>query len=180
MELSDRELADLYDRYAPVLFVRCRTLLRNDEDAQDAVHETFARVIRNARGFREQSSPLTWMYKISTNYCLNQLRNGKGRREKLHHHKTEITGMDAPPAESFEDHDRVLNLLDTFDEQTRQCVIYTYFDDCTRQETADLVGISVPTVRKRIQTFLTRARRTLVAAVAALFVLSTALPGGPL
>jgi RNA polymerase sigma-70 factor, ECF subfamily len=178
MELSDQELSALYDRYAPVLFVRCKRLLRNDEDAHDAVHETFARVIRNARGFREQSSPLTWMYRISTNYCLNQLRNGKGRREKLDHHKSEFTTMATTSPESVEDHGRVLDLLDACDDQTRQCVIYTYFDDCTRQETADLVGISVPTVRKRIQDFLTRARRAMVVAVTALFALSPSFLGG--
>ena len=119
------------------------------------------------------------MYKISTNYCLNQIRNGKGRRQKLVDHKAEIAGpLLAEQSESFEDHDRILEILEACDEQTRLCVIHTYFDDCTRQETADLVGLSVPTVRKRIATFIQRARRTLAAAVALLLALSHALSGG--
>ncbi len=178
MELTDAELKDLYDRYAPVLYIRCRSILRNDEDANDAVQETFARVIRNHATFRQQSSPLTWMYKISTNYCLNQIRNRKGRRKKLDDHRTEIggTGKTDQP-EGTEDHARIMALLEDCDEQTRRCVMHTYFDDCTREETAQLVGVSVPTVRKRVNTFLSRARRAFAAAVLIAFSLFPTLLG---
>jgi len=167
MELTDDELAELYDRYAHVLFHRCRRILRNDEDANDAVQETFAKVIRNADTFRQQSSPLTWMYAISTNYCLNQVRNRNTRRDKRENHKAEIGGPSVvePSGEAREDHARILALLDDADDETRACVVHTFFDECTRQETAQLVGLSVPTVRKRINTFLDRARRQLGAAV---------------
>ncbi len=170
MEFNDTELAELYDRYAHVLFVRCRSILRNDQDANDAVQETFAKVIRNANTFRKQSSPLTWMYRISTNHCLNQVRNRVSRRRKLEDHKGEIGGPSVvrPPSsdEATEDHARIMSLLDTVDAQTRQCVVHTYFDDCTREEVAKLVGLSVPTVRKRISTFLVKARRNLEVAAA--------------
>lgn len=175
MELTDAELADLYERYAHVLFHRCRRILRDDEDANDAVQETFSKVIRNAETFRQQASPLTWMYTIATNHCLNQLRNRSGRQKKLDHHHDDIAPQPAD-AEDREDHARILTLLDDADDETRRCVIHTFFDDCTRQETADLVGISVPTVRKRVNTFLERARRQLGAAAVALLPLFWSLP----
>ena len=162
MELTDDEIAELYDRYAAVLLHRCRSILRDDEAAWDAVHETFARVIKHSATFREQSSPLTWMYKISTNYALNQLRNRTTRREKLDRHAEHLTPPDlVPDIEDHEDLGRILELLDEADPQTRACVVHTYFDDCTREETAALVGLSVPTVRKRVNTFLARARQKL-------------------
>jgi RNA polymerase sigma-70 factor (ECF subfamily) len=166
MELTDQELAELYDRYAHVLFHRCRRILRNDEDAHDAVQETFAKVIRNADTFRQQSSPLTWMYRIATNHSLNQLRNRKGRRQKREDHRDEIGGSSVvtPGEEHSEDHARILELLDRVDDEVRAVVVHTYFDECTRQETAELVGLSVPTVRKRLNHFLDLARRQLGAA----------------
>ncbi len=171
MDLSDAELAVLYDRYAHVIFHRARRILHNDEDAHDVVQETFSRVIRNADAFRQQSSPLTWMYAIATNYSLNQLRNRKGRRQKLEDRGTELTPHQRVE-EAFEDHERLLALLADADDETRACVVHTYFDDCTRQETAELVGLSVPTVRKRVNTFLERARRELGAALLLLAILS--------
>jgi DNA-directed RNA polymerase specialized sigma24 family protein len=58
--------------------------------------------------------------------------------------------------------------------------MYTFFDDCTRQEVADLVGISVPTVRKRIRQFLERARRQLGVTLAMVVALITTLSFGGL
>lgn len=165
MAPTDAQLEELYRRYAPVLLARCRSILKNEEAAQDAVQETFARVIRNWDSFQHQSSPLTWMYRISTNYSLNQLRNRGTRRKKLEDHKVEIGGDTVvAPEEGGTDHARVLALLEQVDEETRACVVHTYFDDCTRAETAELVGLSVPTVRKRLNTFLDLARRSLTAA----------------
>lgn len=163
VDFTDDELRDLYDRYAPVLFHRCNGILRDREAAHDAVHETFARVIRNADTFRAQASPLTWMYRISTNYCLNQVRDRGARQSKLHVHRDEIGGSGITEVDGADrrDIERLLGLLDGADEETRLCVIHTYYDDCTREEVAELVGLSVPTVRKRINTFLDRARRTL-------------------
>ena len=160
MTINDQELAALYDRYAHIVYRRCLSILRNEEDAHDAVQETFARVIRNHSEFRGQASPLTWMYKISTNYCLNQLRNGKGRRGKLDVLVHEVA-TSAPAVTGRLDEARVVALLEHCDEETRACVMHTFFDECTRQEVADLVGLSVPTVRKRIEDFLEKARTDL-------------------
>lgn len=176
MEFTDDELTRLYDRYGHVLFHRCRAILRDDQEAHDAVQETFARVIRNAEQFRAQSSPLTWMYRISTNYCLNQIRNRRGRERKHEDHREEIGGSSITQGDGDELHDRakILALLDGCDEETKACVVHTFFDDCTREEVAKLVGISVPTVRKRINTFIEQARSRLGLALlagAALFAL---------
>lgn len=168
VELTDDELARLYHRYGHVLFHRCRSIVRNDEEAWDAVQETFARVVKHADTFRAQASPLTWMYRISTNYCLNQLRNRKGHEQKHERHREDIAG---PAAATMNDDDadraRILAMLDTADDETRRVVVHTFFDDCTREEVAELVGLSVPTVRKRLNTFLDRARQELGIALSA-------------
>lgn len=178
LDFTDDELKALYERYAPVLYQRCLSILRNPEGAQDAVHETFAKVIKNASTFRQQSSPLTWMYRISTNHCLNQIRNSSSRRAKHHVHREEIAGSGIAQAnDERTDQDRLMALLGDADEETRRCVLHTYFDDCTREEVATLVGLSVPTVRKRINTFLDRARKTFgAAALATLAVLGPMIP----
>jgi len=175
MTLTDAELAELYARYAHVVFRRCLSILGNEEDAHDAVHDTFSKVMRAGAEFRGQSSPLTWMYRISTNHCLNVLRDRKGRQNKLTVHREDLVGdgADHPTGQVAFDHDLVRRLLEDADEETRQCVVHTYFDDCTREEVAELVGISVPTVRKRVAQFLERARRVLgVSGVAAVVALS--------
>jgi RNA polymerase sigma-70 factor, ECF subfamily len=154
-----RQVGELYERYAHVIFLRARGILGNDEEAQDAVQETFAKVIRNWEQFRGESSPLTWMYRISTNLCLNRIRNRKGHDQKHANHKTEIAGTGTTWLRDDIDGERLRRLLEDEDAETRAIVVYLYFDDMTREETAELVGLSVPTVRKRLNQFLYRARK---------------------
>lgn len=161
MQISDEELRALYTRYGPVIFHRARAILGDPEEANDAVQETFARVIRHHESFRQEASPLTWMIRISTNLCLNQLRNRRGREAKHIHRRDEIfgDGVSSPSAHQLADGELVRRLLADADEDTRAILIHLFFDDMTREEAAEQVGISLPTLRKRLDTFFRRARR---------------------
>src|SRR6202051_4349330 len=57
-------------------------LLRPPEDARDVYQEAFLRVYRNIHTFRFDCSFHTWLYRIVTNICLDQLRKRKVRREE--------------------------------------------------------------------------------------------------
>jgi len=56
-------------------------LLRSTEDAYDVYQETFLRVYRNLPGFRFDCGFRTWVYRIATNLCLDQLRRRRLRKE---------------------------------------------------------------------------------------------------
>src|SRR6202051_533729 len=57
-------------------------LLRSPEDARDVYQEAFLRVYRNLHAFRFDCSFHTWLYRIVTNLCLDQLRKRKVRKEE--------------------------------------------------------------------------------------------------
>jgi RNA polymerase sigma-70 factor (ECF subfamily) len=57
-------------------------LLRSHEDARDVYQETFMRVYRNLDSFRFDCSFSTWLYRIVSNLCLDQLRKRKVRKEE--------------------------------------------------------------------------------------------------
>ena len=57
-------------------------LLRSPEDAQDVYQEAFLRVYRNLDSFRFDCSFHTWLYRIVTNLCLDQMRKRKVRKEE--------------------------------------------------------------------------------------------------
>ena len=91
-------------------------------------------------------------------------RDAKGRERKGHErkhaaHSEEISGPANAWLKDDLDSQRLRQLLAEEDAETRAIVLYVYFDDMTREETAVLVGLSVPTVRKRLNQFLYRARK---------------------
>jgi RNA polymerase sigma-70 factor, ECF subfamily len=57
-------------------------LLRSQEDARDVYQEAFLRVYRNLESFRFDCSFRTWLYRIVSNLCLDQLRKKKVRKEE--------------------------------------------------------------------------------------------------
>src|SRR5215468_2027158 len=57
-------------------------LLRSPEEARDVYQEAFLRVYRNLDSFRFDCSFHTWLYRIVTNICLDQLRKRKVRKEE--------------------------------------------------------------------------------------------------
>jgi len=57
-------------------------LLRSPEDARDVYQEAFLRVYRNLGNFRFDCSFHTWLYRIVTNLCLDQIRKRKVRKEE--------------------------------------------------------------------------------------------------
>ncbi len=65
-------------------------LLRSPEDAQDVYQEAFLRVYRNLNSFRFDCSFHTWLYRIVTNLCLDQMRKRKVRKEE----SSQIEGAD--------------------------------------------------------------------------------------
>ena len=54
----------------------CVMYLHDEEQAKDAVQETFVKAYRNLDGFRADSSEKTWLTRIAINTCKNMYRSG--------------------------------------------------------------------------------------------------------
>ncbi len=65
---------ELYRRFHPRVLSWCKRLTRNREGANDLAQEVFLRAFRYIHTFRGDSSPSTWFYVITRNYCMNALR----------------------------------------------------------------------------------------------------------
>jgi len=65
---------ELYRRFHPRVLSWCRRLTRNREGSNDLAQEVFLRAFRYLHTFRGDSSPSTWFYVITRNYCMNALR----------------------------------------------------------------------------------------------------------
>jgi RNA polymerase sigma-70 factor (ECF subfamily) len=79
---GDREAFDaLVRRYDQSVLRLALHMLGNEQDAQDVHQEAFIKAYRHLGNFRFECSFYTWLYRIVTNLCLDQLRRRKSRRE---------------------------------------------------------------------------------------------------
>lgn len=72
------ELVRRYDREVLRLATH---LLRSADDARDVYQDAFLKVYKNLHRFRFECSFYTWLYRVVTNVCLDQLRRRRSRRE---------------------------------------------------------------------------------------------------
>jgi RNA polymerase sigma-70 factor, ECF subfamily len=146
-------LRELYTKYGGGVLGRCRYLLKDPAKAEDAMHDVFARALTHMGDFRAEASPLTWLMKIATHHCLNQLRS-----ERAGWRAWFARGEAARPeghggAQVLETRDLVRRLLSKVDLETQAAVIHYHLDGMTLEEVAAALGRSAPTVRKRLEHF---------------------------
>jgi len=63
--------------YSEYVFILAFRILCNEEDAKDIVQETFIRVWNNIEKYKYEIKITTWIYKITTNLCVDKLRTAK-------------------------------------------------------------------------------------------------------
>jgi len=71
--------AQLYTRYVKKVFRRCLTLTKDPTDAEDFTQDIFVRVLSGLNSFQGKSSFSTWLYTISTNYCMDRMKMNRKR-----------------------------------------------------------------------------------------------------
>jgi len=156
--MQRREIAELFERYGPIVYRRALSILRNPQEAEEATQEVFIRALKSQGGFEGRSKVSTWLYSITTNYCLNQLRNQTRRRELWEEHGTAVAG----PTISQPDDGLVLQkLLSAADEQEGQAAVYVYIDGMSHQEVAEVLGVSRRTVGNLLDRFNAWAQKKL-------------------
>jgi RNA polymerase sigma-70 factor, ECF subfamily len=134
-------------------------LLNDPGDASDAVQEVFLKVFRNVRYFRRQSSLKTWIYRITVNEAHNQ-------RRWFFRHRSREVGLDNEPEESRTVADSAQSPFDyAFDREKhvllesalgrinplfRETVVLRDIEDLSYEEIAEILQISLGTVKSRI------------------------------
>ena len=146
-------LRELYLKYGGSVLGRCRYLLKDAARAEDAMHDVFARALTHAEDFRADASPLTWLMKIATHHCLNQLRSERAGWWQWFERDEAARPEGHGGQGEMETRDLVRRLLTRVDTETQAAVIHYHVDGMTLEEVAAVLGRSVPTIRKRLERF---------------------------
>ena len=76
---SERAFNELALKHRQAVYWTAISLLGNADDAEDTTQEVFIKAFKSMDTFRGDSAFYTWLYRITVNLCLNQLRKRKVR-----------------------------------------------------------------------------------------------------
>ncbi|MEO0004508.1 MAG: sigma-70 family RNA polymerase sigma factor [candidate division WOR-3 bacterium] len=152
---------ELVRRYERKVYNIAYRLLGNEEDATEALQDTFLRAYRFIPKFAFKSSFYTWLYRIATNVSLTRLRRRK---------KAEVISLDAPiadsdnlkfdlpdtaqtPEEAFAQkrlRERLDQAVKKLPEEYRAVVVLRDLEGLSNEEVSKILKLSVPAVKSRL------------------------------
>lgn len=132
----------------------CIMYLHDEEQAKDAVQETFIKAYRNLDSFRNDASEKTWLTRIAINTCKNMHRSAWFR----HMDRSVTLDMIAERPAPADEHDHELTTaIMNLPVKLREAALICWLQGMTYDEAADMLGIS----RQAVGSRLNRARRKL-------------------
>jgi RNA polymerase sigma-70 factor, ECF subfamily len=150
------DLSALYRRYLPMVQARCRRLLVSRALAEDAAQDIFLKILSVNSELPEEEGMTPWILRVTTNYCLNLIRD-----ERRHQLALEPADSGVPVSDAVADRELVRRLLASIPEDVRLVGWLNHVDELDQDDIAARLRVSRRTVVARLAAFNQRARRTL-------------------
>jgi RNA polymerase sigma factor (sigma-70 family) len=162
--------SQLLDDYQQKVFSTCISFVPNKEDAEDVAQEVFLEVFKSISKFKGDSKLSTWIYRVTTNKCLEFIRK-KNTKKRFAFMQT-IMGNEIPidktsyftefkhPGillENKEKSETIFRAINTLPESQRVIFTLAKVDGKSYQEIVEITGKSLSSV----ESIMFRAKKTL-------------------
>jgi RNA polymerase sigma-70 factor (ECF subfamily) len=150
----------IVDLYRPALYNIAKRMLRNSEDANDAVQETFIKALRSLPDFDSKRPIKPWLSRICSNCCVDILRERKRNADSLTPYEFKLEGREMGLAEHAENaltRDHVMTALKRLPRKYRDILLMRHYNDMDVMEIATALNAPEGTVKS----WLFRARALL-------------------
>jgi RNA polymerase sigma-70 factor (ECF subfamily) len=152
----------LVGRYRQRVYSLAYSMVRNEQDATDLCQETFVKAWQAIRGFKKNASFYTWLYRITTNLCIDLVRKRDRRPnvaledgvEPQLHANVEVAPSNRPsPTEELrrkELREQIDAALAELSPEHRAVIQLREFEGLEYAEIAKAVGCQIGTVMSRL------------------------------
>jgi RNA polymerase sigma-70 factor (ECF subfamily) len=168
-EGSEPAFAALYAMYKNSVYNTALSYLQNTVEAEDVTQDVFVKIHASAAFFQGKSSVKTWIYRITINHTLDQLRHKKRQKRfgdfvQLFQPGGTNPSLDIPDfdhpgvlLDQKEDARIVFKAIALLPEQQKTAFILAFIEDLPRQEVALVMNVSI----KAVESLLQRAKKNL-------------------
>ncbi|QGQ94192.1 sigma-70 family RNA polymerase sigma factor [Paenibacillus psychroresistens] len=137
------DFPETFQLYGSMLYRIAIIHLGNKEDAEEALQETFMKLLYKSPGFNDQEHEKAWLIRVVTNHCKSMLRNLWRRRV------VKLAGMDVyfkDPSERI-----LIDNVMALPFKYKVVIHLYYYEDYTVSQIAEILQISESAVKMRLQ-----------------------------
>lgn len=145
---------EIYDRYSSQVFAKCISFTKDRDTAADLTQEVFVKIFLQLDSFRGNSKFSTWIYSLTSNYCIDQIRKvkRKGLTEPIDNHDFEDCCLDI---ESYEEKEvelnRLIDGLEKISDIDRQILEMKYLKGLSLKEIQNELNVGESAIKMRIK-----------------------------
>ena len=168
VEADETALGALYDRWARSLYSLVLHLLKDPDEAEDVVEETFWQAWRKSGSYEPSKGAVsTWLLTIGRRKALDRLRSKKRHREDpvgSDHTFADIASPSPDPSQDLEGselREHVRAALRELPAEQREVLELGYFSGLSQTEIADATGQPLGTVKTRMRLAMQKLREPL-------------------
>ena len=145
--------------YRPILSQVAMRILRNADDANDAVQETFLKAFRAIRDFDPHRPLKPWLCRICSNVCIDMVRSRRHEVDSLDQHEYMLTSMESLEEQAEESiaKEQVLDAIDNLPVKYRRIIFLRHF----RHMDVNEIAAELKAPEGTIKSWLFRARTLL-------------------
>jgi len=135
----------LMQKYQEPIYWHIRRMVKNHEDANDVVQNTFIKVYKGISKFKQDSKLYTWLYRIATNETITFINKNKKQKGTSIDDENGIENKLI--AEEYSDSDRIVfrlkKAIDLLPEKQKLVFNMRYYDEMTYKQISEILDTSV-------------------------------------
>ena len=139
---SSDYLEEIYKRNVDTVYRVCYIYLKNVQDTQDAVQETFIRLMEKDITFTSEEHEKYWLIRVSVNICKNMLSHWSRKN-------VEIEKADRVTVSK--ETDEIIDEISKLPDKLKIVIYLHYYDGYTSEEIGKMLHITASAVRNRLQ-----------------------------
>jgi RNA polymerase sigma factor (sigma-70 family) len=146
---SNSYFEEIYERYSNKVYRKCYSFTYNQEKAEDYTHDIFLKLIVKIGTFKETAKFSTWLYSITYNYCMDQIKVNKKQKEVSFDENFDLAEVQESDLDSIQSED-LKRSMSKIPSDEKALLLMKYQDDFSIKEIAEMLNISESAVKMRL------------------------------
>ncbi|MCR4615598.1 MAG: RNA polymerase sigma factor [Clostridiales bacterium] len=139
---TDKEFSEIYNRHVDTVYRVCFMFLKNEHDTEDAVQDTFIKLMNYKGEFESEEHEKAWLIRTASNHCRDILKHFWRKTVSL-----EVVGESEDEEDKSFEVDETLEKVLALPDKYKTVIYLYYYEGYKTYEIAEMIGRPDATVR---------------------------------